>query len=157
MNKYHAPKIDEADFIQNPLVGSDFKILINKVIDGKHLQLVDGVLVPTEIEYERGRYSKVYLKPEHRKMVSMLSPGGKSLYLWIIYELDAGKDYLWVNRTRYMEENRLTSVNTYKKAMAELVRLTFLCPSMVKDVYWINPRLIFCGSRVNRYPNNLSE
>ena len=36
MNKYQRPNVDESKFISNPLVGIDFKILINKITDGKH-------------------------------------------------------------------------------------------------------------------------
>ena len=155
MNKYKKPKINPADFEHNPLAGSDFKILINKIVDGKKLELVGGDLVPSEVELERDSYSKVYIKPENRRIIAQLSPSSKSLFLWVVYEMEQGRDYLWVNKRRYMEENDITSINTYKKAMAELVRLTFLCASIVKDVYWINPRLMFCGSRINKYRDHL--
>src|ERR1039457_1837315 len=126
MNKYKKPKINPADFEHNALAGSDFKILINKIVDGKKLELVGGDLVPSEVELERDSYSKVYIKPENRRIIAQLSPSSKSLFLWVVYEMEQGQDYLWVNKRRYMEENDITSINTYKKAMAELVRLTFL-------------------------------
>ncbi len=155
MNKYRAPKIDEADFQNNPLTGSDFKILIHRRQDKNKLELIDGIYVPVEIELERDEYCKIYTKSENRKIVAQLSPSAKSLFLWIVYELENGKDYLWLNKRRYMEENSVSSINTYKKAIAELARLTFVCASIVKDVYWINPKLMFSGSRINKYPKNI--
>jgi hypothetical protein len=155
MNRYKEPKINNADFVNNPLAGSDFKILITKFPDKDRLKLSDGIYVPVEVELERDEYCKVYTKSENRKIVAQLSPSAKSLFLWIVYELESGKDYLWVNKRRYMEENSVSSINTYKKAIAELARLTFICASVVKDVYWINPKLMFAGSRINKYPKNI--
>jgi hypothetical protein len=157
MNRYKAPNIDEKDFVNNPLAGSDFKILINRVTDRERLRLVDNVYVPYELELERDEYCKVYTKSENRKIVAQLSPSAKSLFLWIVYELESGKDYLWLNKRRYMEENSVASINTYKKAIAELARLTFVCASIVKDVYWVNPRLMFSGSRINKYPSHIED
>ena len=58
---------------------------------------------------------------------------------------------------RFMEENHIKSVNTYKTGLEELIRYNLLCPTSEakKGYYWINPRLFFCGNRPNKYPNNI--
>lgn len=154
---YSKPKVDESKFIANPLVGSDFKIIVNKVRDSKTF-IKDGEdWLPKEYELEKEQITKVYTKAENRLIIAELSSAAQRLYVWLLYEVDAGKDYMWLNRKRYMEENRIKSVNSYKKAVNELSRYLIIYPTLeVKhDYYWINPRLFFSGSRPNKYPKNV--
>lgn len=157
MNRYKAPNIDDSKFVNNPLAGIDFKILINRLKDKHKGVMVGGLFVPIEVEFERDEYTKIYIKSENRKIVAGLSPTAKSLFLWLVYEVESGKDFLWVNKRRYMEENGVSSINTYKKAISELAEHLFVCASVVKDVYWVNPRLMFCGSRINKYPDRVAQ
>ena len=149
------PIFEEEDLGGNPFVGGDFKVLVRSVLEGSKYVMSDDVLVPSEVEFEKEDYVKLYVKPEYRKMIGLLSNGGRSLLLWCIYELDSAKDYLWINKRRYMEEYDIKSVNTFKGSLSELVRMNVLSPTVKKGVYWINPRLFFHGSRVNKYPKNV--
>ena len=155
MTLYKRPEIKEELFKANPLVDSSFRIVVNKITDTKTFQNDDGILIHKEFEMEKENVTKVYTKPEYRQLISQLSPKAKSLFLWLIYEADSGKDYIWVNKQRYMKENDITSINTYKTAIEELVTSLILATSLVKDVYWLNPRLFFSGNRVNKYPNHV--
>ena len=85
----------------------------------------------------------------------MCSAGAKSLYIHILYELEYGCDYIEINVKRYMKENNISSINTYKDAVKQLSRYLIIYPSVIKGVYWINPKLFFAGSRVNKYPKNV--
>jgi hypothetical protein len=149
------PIFEDDELGNNPFVGTDFKVLVRTITDGSKYQMDDEVLVPSVIELEKDDYVKLYIKPEYRKLVGMLSNSSRSLLLWCIYELDSAKDYVWVNRDRYMEEHNVRSVNTVKGAIKELVQVGILSPTVKKGVYWINPRLFFHGSRVNKYPKNV--
>lgn len=152
------PNIKPEEFVANPLINSEFKIEVLKFTDTKAFTTdAEQLHLPKEYELEREKAVKVYTKSEHRLFVSKLSPGAKSLFLWLIYEVEAGKDYLWINKQRYMEENSIASINTYKTAVDELSRYLFIYPSLVKDVYWINPRLFFCGNRVAKYKNHIVQ
>lgn len=155
MNKCKKPEIKDEDFLHNPLAGIDFKIIVNlRVVEGTFIK--DGEeLLPKEIELEKENITKVYTKPENRKVMIGLSAGSQRLFLWIAYELEHGRDYLWINKKRYMAESGITSINTYKRAIAELVRYNLIAVSLLKDVFWINPRLFFAGSRINKYPSHV--
>lgn len=149
------PDLDPEEFKNNPLVGVDFKILIRKLPSG----LIEdgGVVVRNEVDVEQEHYTKLFHMSEMRKFVGGLKPSSKSLFLWLLYEVDCGKDYLWINKDRYMLENNVSSINTYKGAIKELSRYLFICPTSFKDVYFINPAIFFNGSRVNKYSDKVVE
>ena len=44
-----------------------------------------------------------------------------------------------------------------RAAIEELVNNLVLAPSLVKNVYWINPRLFFSGNRMKKYPNYITK
>lgn len=151
------PKIDEDVLGLNPLVDADFHIWVRRIIDSKKLKLEGDILVPVEIELEQQEYVKVYMSADNRKVVGLLSKKAKSLLFWILYRLESGKDYIWINRRQYMEDCFVSSYNTYKSAVRELIRCNILCFSVIRDVYWINPRFFFNGSRVNKYPLKVKD
>jgi len=72
----------------------------------------EDAIVPITIFIEKTPFTKVYNTSENRKIVNNLSARAKTLLLWIIYELDAGKDYLWINKYRYMQEVGIKAINT---------------------------------------------
>lgn len=149
------PKIDPSMFLSNPLINTDFKVEVIRFSDKGSFRTDGDIHVPNVLELEKESITKVYTKMEHRLFMSRLSVGAKSLFLWLIYEVDSGEDYLWINKVRYMSETGIRSVNTYKTAVDELSRNLFIYPSLVRDVYWINPRLFFCGSRVKKYKGHV--
>lgn len=116
----------------------------------------DGDLLPAKKEVEATPFVKLYVTSERRLIISKLSTASKELFLWIMLEVDAGKDALWINKERFMLENN-TSLNTYKKGMDELIRYAFLAYTVVREVYWINPDFFFRGDRVSKYPNNIKH
>ena len=148
------PKLNDADFRNNPLVGPDFKVLVRKQTVGLRVD-VDGMTVLNEVDMEQERFTKLYHVSEMRKFVSALRPCSKSLFLWLLYEIEPGKDYLWINKARYMEENNVKSHNTFNTAIRELNRYLFTCPTGVKGVYFINQMIFFNGSRVRKYADRL--
>jgi len=104
-----------------------------------------------EVEYTS--HTKLFCTPEKRFITNQLSPRAKELLLWVMYQLTNAQDYIWINKKMYMEENNITSIDTYKKAIVDLVLKEFLTPTIKADVYWINPDMIFKGDRLNKYPD----
>lgn len=154
MQKYKKPKFTVEDLGYNPFLNS-LQIPVRKIIDTKSYKLDEGVLINNQIKLEYTPFTKVFNTSEHRIIVNNLSDKSQRLYLWIIYEIEAGKDYLWVNIDRYMEEQNIKSINTVKNALQELVRYGILNMTVVKNVYWINPDFFFNGNRISKFKQNL--
>lgn len=155
MNKEVKPDIDDSKLGINPLTINDLEI---KVVDKtfKSFKFDSETIIHDSALIEYDTSTKVYNKANNRLFVAKLTAGSKSLLLWLIFEMDNNKDYIWINKTRYMEENDISSINTYKKAITELTRYCVIYPMLGKrNVYWINPRLMFNGNRVTKYPNNI--
>lgn len=142
----------ENEIGKNPLITSDFKIQITILTDGTSYKYDGDILVPREVELEREVITKLYSGRDYRLLVMKLSPPAQRFFLWIAYELESGKDYIVVNRKRYMKENGVSSINTYKKSVADLSKETIIAYTCKRDVFWINPKYFFCGSRISKYP-----
>ena len=108
----------------------------------------------TNIEYDS--YTKIYYHAGIKDMIYKLSPQAKSVYLFILYNLDSGKDWIQLNRQWYMTKNEVKSINTFKEAIKELCRYCFILQNVdYNDVYWINSQLFFQGNRITKYTNNI--
>lgn len=150
-------EIDESKMIMNPLA-NDLSIVATRRID--YAQMITdedtGELIPTTNLIEKNRNVKIFYGTGCKEMVYNLSPGAKSLYLFVLYNLEPNQDWIQINSQRYMTKNSIKSINTYKEALKELCRYLFIAPTLdYKDVFWINPMLFFCGSRINKYPDKV--
>ena len=156
MKRELKPEINKNNLGVNPLTVNDLEIkVVEKVYTGsfKHK---DGDIIHNTGLIEYDSCTKVYNKASNRLFASKLTAGSKSLLLWLIFEMDYNEDYIWINKTRYMEENDISSINTYKKAITELTRYCVIYPMLGKrNVYWINPRLMFNGNRITKYPDSV--
>ncbi len=157
------PDFDLQDFENNPLIQSDFTITVRRFKDGSWLTSKEDNKTIHEmksIELEQEKYTKVFNHDkDKRKAVAALSGSASKLLLWIMAELDSSNDWIWINVQRYMKENYIEDIRTYKAAVSELIRYIFITEVnsvKYKDTYWINPRLFFCGDRLAKYPNNLA-
>lgn len=126
-------------------------------VRGQYKKDKDGDLLPAMIDVESERMCKVYVTAEKRKKVNALPGSSKELLLWIYYEIESGDDFLWINRPRYMEENNINSMTTYRTALAGLIDSDFIRRTNVNAVYWINPALFFSGSRAHKFPKNVKK
>ena len=151
------PIIEEDKLGKNPFL-VNLRIPVNKmVLSGQYKADKEGLLLPVEIELEKEVTCKIYLDAVRRKQMVAMSPRAKDLLLWVLYETETGKDWIWINKTRYMAECGVKSYNTYKDAVRELVSNGFIQPTILLHVYWINPHLFFNGSRINSFPRNLDK
>lgn len=152
---YKLPVFKDSDLGLNPMVDAGFEIKVRDLIttvtvgSGYGSSRVD---VPKTVEAEE--YCKVFTKVAYRKHVMSLSSKAKELFLWLIYEVDTAKEYACINSDRYKAEAGVSD-NTYRAALKELIKAVVIAPTVIQTVYWINPRLFFNGSRVNKYPDNL--
>lgn len=147
------PEIIEEEMGINPFLRK-LEIVITK----KKQDVVNkaGRVEVREYELEYVKYTKLFDVPGDKKMLSMMPIRSKELYLFIMYSLTAGKDYLWVDRDTYMKTMKIASVNTYKTAIRGLCDSNIIYKHhWLRDVFWINPQYFFKGSRINKYPNNI--
>ena len=148
---------EKADYLtNNPMVESDFEVNIVKKVMRGVFKVDGGDRLPVVMDVESDNSVKIYTKSEYRLSVACLGNSAQKLYLHILYELEYGEDFIEVNYFRFMKENNIESVNTYKTAIRQLCRYLFVCPTLVKGVYWINPKLFFAGNRVKKYPKNVN-
>lgn len=149
-------EIDESKMVLNPFLGT-LQIEATKLTDSNIFIIdEDGIPVPASNLIEKQKFTKVYHCTGCKERVYNLSPSAKSLYLYLIYNVDANKEWLRINVDWYMKKNGVKSINTYKTAMRELCRYMFIHQSPdYKDVFWVNPELFFHGNRITRFPNNV--
>jgi hypothetical protein len=154
-SKEYKPEITEEKLGFNPFVAA-LKIPVHTAISKGLYHAEDGILEPQEIEYDSTPSAKIYISSERRKITAGLSYRPLQLWHWVLQTIEAGHDYIWINRARAMDECRMKSVRTFADAIKELCRYGFLSPCVnIKGVYFINPEMGFRGSRVKKYPENL--
>ena len=156
--------IDEKKLGANPFTIGDFKILVRKRLDYEKLSKdEDGVYLPSENEYEQEKIVKLYVSQKKLNKaldvgVDSLNALGCELFFWIAGRLIAGQDYFFLDKNAFMKDKGIASVNTYKKGLNDLIAKGIIQPNLIyKGIYWINPKFVFCGSRVNKYPENVVE
>lgn len=160
MSKYEKPQFNEEDLGENVFLNS-LQIKVNTVKSGDKYKVHDknsgdeAIYELANFEYEATPYCKVFTDAERRLKVVELSPRAQGLLIWLFYEVKHGKDWIWLNKMRYMDENRVNSQTTYRVAVNELVKKRYLGKTVVTDVYWVNPHFFFNGNRITSFPNNV--
>ena len=101
-------------------------------------------------------FVKVFNTSKNRKKISSLSSKSKDLFLWLLYSIEESKDYVKIDKERYMEESK-TSLNTFKKSVEELIKESIISSTIYRDIYWINPLFFFNGSRYEKYKDHVVE
>jgi len=111
-----------------------------------------------EYELEKTPYTKVFEHAGDKKQVNELPIRCKEFYLWLIHTIKPAQDIIWVDRVSYMKMMEIKSLNTYKRAIQVLCDNNYIyahANPLYKEVYWINPKHIFKGSRLIKYPENV--
>jgi hypothetical protein len=157
------PSFKEQDLGRNPLVDKNFTInartikRVKRVVELESIRKDEEIVTygePANYEtiytVESENFTKVFTKAAYRLYIMNLPSRARDLYLWLIYELDPGKDYLWINEERVRLELNV-SYNTLKGAMQDLIKDVVIVESAIKGVYWINPLFFFNGSRLDKY------
>lgn len=150
-----ANKFDPTQLTQNPFSYSLIIEATKRYDTGKFKLSNDGVMIPTSNLYERQKSTKIYHSPGITDIVCNLSDKATRLYMYIIHSLNTTEDYIRINPKLYMIKCRIKDRRTYNDAVKELIRYNFIASTGFDNVYWINPNLLFCGSRINKYPDNV--
>lgn len=108
-----------------------------------------------EVEFESQQYTKVFRSSAMRSLVVNLSPASKSILFWIIYSIEKTRHCVWLDRQRVMRECGMVSDNTLRGAIKDLIDVGVISLTSHQSVYWINPSIFFCGSRINKYPDKV--
>jgi hypothetical protein len=147
------PEISEERMGRNPFLAS-LEVRVRPIRSG---YVPDGeMLVDNYIDLEVDTYFKMFDKAEQRLITAGLSFRALQVWTWAMYTIESGKDYLWVNVVRVMEECGMKSIKTYKAAIAELCRYGYFAPCVGhKNVFWINPAVAFKGNRAKAFPENV--
>lgn len=156
MSKYIKPEVNELELGLNPFLTS-LVVPVNRVVgkNGDAFKQDGDNWYKGDFEFDADVYCKVFSDSKRRLKMVLLTPRGKDLLLWLIYEADKGKDWLWLNKDRYMEENNISSMNTYRGAVNDLIKNGYMTKTIVTDVYWLNPMFFFNGNRIKAFPDNV--
>lgn len=158
MNKIE--QIDEDLLKVNPFSFS-LKIPVTEIMKSGEFkkvedeELSEGVILNATYYVERTQSTKIYHCENCKQMIYDLSPKAQRMYLYVLYNLKRGKDWIQINKENYMTKNNITAKNTVNDAIKELTRFGFIAPTVeYKSAYWINPTLFFSGNRLNKFPSN---
>lgn len=155
MNKYSKPVFNESDLGVNPFT-TNLLVRVNKRVFKNVYKKVNGEEQPNSADIEYDKFCKIYVDKNRRIIMNSLSPRGKELLVWLMFQIPSGKDFIWINREMYMDELGVSSENTFMNAVKDLVSYGFITKTVFgKDVYWINPNLFFKGDRVKKYADKL--
>lgn len=130
------------------------EVLVNKRVKSTINKFGDEDI--KDIEFEATPYTKVFGVESARKQVCKLPIRSKELYLDIMHALVSSQDAIWIDRSDYMNRMRITSINTYKGAIAGLTMNAYIAKhDTIREVFWINPKFFFRGSRLSKYPKRI--
>lgn len=87
---------------------------------------------------------------------SGIGPAGRDLLLYIQLRMKADKDYIALKPKLVCEEMGIVRT-TFERARSQLVDNNYILRKAM-NIYWINPMLMMCGSRIKYFqalaPNN---
>ena len=146
---------DLATLKHNPFVNDDFIIRVRKREDPRKFVKDGEEWIKAEFNQEVETSTRVYNNSEIRQRVALLSHPAAAMLLWIQQELEPSKDYVVINRQRYVKEHQLQSETQIIQAMYDLTRYLFICPTLLADVYWVNPKIMFNGNRQLKYRKHI--
>lgn len=117
--------------------------------DGVYTGNINTIKIKEKVDSDK--CTKIYTNSAYRVNIFSLPTPSKILYLWFIYVLYPGRDYVYLNKKLYMLESNISSVNTVKTALSGLIDNKIIALSPVKNYYYINPLYFYSGSRVKKY------
>jgi hypothetical protein len=125
-------------------------------------QLFEGhegeMMTQTEYEVKKSmlievqRYAKVFDNKISRERLEKTSDRARTLWLYIVYGIRSGEDFIIVNQKNLLERWGL-AYHSYRRAVSDLVDAGVIQYTNYSNVYWINPAVFFKGSRIRKYPD----
>lgn len=136
-------------------------------LDGAKNPLVEGMeLYVTKVSHKDGGFyyadhvdcGRLYNTSGSMDLIYGLSSKGRDLLVYIVYHLVKNQDWVDINVNQYMRDHKVGSINTYKKAVKELVSICFIYPVYGhKNSFWINPRYLYKGNRLTMHEECLKQ
>jgi len=103
--------------------------------------------------YKQERGSKVLLYTEDLfTFYQNLSTSAKDMIMYIASRMRFNKDYLELEEDRYCETMNV-SRSTFFSAKASINDIIILPRAKRNNTYWINPKYMFRGHRIEAYPD----
>lgn len=155
MKKY--PPLDVTKLKLNPF-SQELIIPATKLTEnGKYVWSVeDDKMIPSTAVVEKAKYTRVYRSASMRNIAMKLSPGAKSLLIWIMYDVDDANDWIRIMPEMYTKNGgKGCSRTQYKKAVDELCENGYICKTQFSYTYWINPAIQCAGNRIDKYPDKV--
>jgi hypothetical protein len=154
LNPLNADGFDVGSLGSNPFL-NNLEIVVNKLMVKGQYRRDGDVLVGNEVDFDKQQSTRIFISPVNRKIAMGLNYSELRLFVWLSYEVNQNKDYLWINVKRFLEESEM-SINSYKSAFDKLCRYCYIYPIVgLKDVVWVNPAIFFNGNRVKCFPSNV--
>ena len=116
-----------------------------------YVGVAGGIQLPKRYKKDQIPHTKIFHSAELRKVTLGLSDRALRIYMWFVFHAEPDKDYIKFNQSAYMNENGISSINTVKDGVKELIRYQFIEKSNMKGVYWFNPLYFFRGDRLKKY------
>lgn len=90
-------------------------------------------------------------------LLPLLSKNGAIVLLYLSTRLSWNQQKIEIEPSKSTLETGLSSASLYR-GLEELRDLSVLVKAKRRNVYWINPAVLFCGDRLKTFPDNvLSE
>ena len=134
----------------NPLANN-----VEIIVDAKPIRnAVDENGNPVSILIERINAIKLFksLKTKHLILYNIQKPNTHRLLFLILFNIQKNDDFIRLNNKLLCKALNL-SRNTINQSIKELEQLNIIQKTNTKDYYWINPEILFYGSRKNKYPD----
>ena len=148
------PPIDENRLKSNPFTQS-LEIAVRERVDLVAMVPDDtGKLVSLRNPVEQIQYTKVFHNADDGDRAIGLSACALRMYVYIIHKMGTD-DWIRIMPDNYAVKAEKGSRNSYKRAINELIDEKYICLSPFKYTYYINPARLFCGNRIEKYPDNL--
>jgi hypothetical protein len=145
---------------KNPFITDNFEIVIFEIASNVSYRNVspegeDPIWLPNIEDRESDTYVRFYLKDAGD--IDSLPINSQAILWWVLRETVAGRDHVLINVGRCLKVRNI-SMSTYRRAMKGLEDGGFLekiksFGELGEDVYWMNPKYFFNGSRVKKYKN----
>lgn len=116
-----------------------------------------GCDIPMSSVIEKAKATKVYQSAGNRDRVMNCSATAMRMLWFITYEIEGSDDWVELDPLWYKEVSQAGSRNMYVKAKEELVRYGFISATEYKNVYWVNPSLMFAGNRITKFPSKVKH
>lgn len=149
------PIVNESTLGLNPFVDA-LTIKCTKIVSPSAMvKDEDGTMIPATSVIEKEKALRLYRFPDAKERAMNLSSGALRMMVYIQYTIKAAKDYIQMTPDQYARSVGKGGRNTHKKAVEELQRYGYIQPTVMKYVYWVNPQLMYAGSRKMKWPHKV--